>query len=416
MHAIKVLFVLVSLVMGQSVAENGDYLVELKFVLREERIPAMIGYILTNSVELHDIKSEDIVKLSKLDQYDLDATIRLLNSLNTTAEKAFTVDNLEFILEGFGIEFLEFYRDLQTRLGLDDLTILSIADDLAIDKLKFLTAIIGSTNVYEILRSGNYDEKHVTEALETAKKTKHQVFAAARDFMYDKVASMDAFTFMTILQTQFGWDRQSSVKLYNAFNLTTRDVYEVEKFRNIFANVSASLNQNLSLGVFVAPNKLAVHEWVYNRSLVTVDEISVKVVANGLEVASVKSQNLGERIVGLETKEAVSDYIDIVQNYHNSSEECYYVTRTGGEIHTYQVEIDENSFNKTDGLQFNVGSPLICDGLLYGLVSEEADEQIMFDIFYTVDNPPPQDYHSKASLASSILISLPCAFFIFLLS
>lgn len=417
MKLFGVLLVLISLSLGQSVAEDADFLVEFKFVLREERIPAIIGYILTNKVEMHDIKTEDIITLSKLDQYDLDATIELLNYFGITSEKAFTVNNLKYVLEAFGIDFIELYRDLQSDLKLNGATIMQVVEDLSMKQLEFLLATVGTGDVYEVLETGNYDKEHVNKALETAGKTTDEVFITGRNFMHKKVLAMDATKFMTVLVEKFGWNRESSTKLYKALNLTTRDVYEVEKFRTVFVNISESLNEKQSFGIFVKPQKIAVHELVYNRSFNSVDEMTVKIEVNAVEVNSKKTRNLGERIVEVGSKSAGPKYIEIVGNYYNTSEECYYVTKTKGETQIHQVQLDEESFNKTESLQFIVGSPIICDGYLYGLVREEDEDTIKFDNFYTLDNPPPPEHFpSKASLTSSVIISLAFSFFIFVLS
>jgi hypothetical protein len=66
------LLVSVSTSLGQEAEEpTGDYLVQLKFSLREERVPSIVNYLLNNSLEMHDIQTADIIKLSKLDRYDL---------------------------------------------------------------------------------------------------------------------------------------------------------------------------------------------------------------------------------------------------------------------------------------------------------------------------------------------------------
>ncbi|CAH1363867.1 unnamed protein product [Tenebrio molitor] len=379
------LLVSVSTSLGQEAEEpTGDYLVQLKFSLREERVPSIVNYLLNNSLEMHDIQTADIIKLSKLDRYDLGEIREAFNYYNITLQEAFTVDSLENLLSSLDIEFVEFYRNLTAKLDVST-ELGKVLDDLSIPVYDFSMAILNNDYVYDTLRKGIYDEAHVNQALATVGKTGSEVYAAARDLVVRKTLELSASDFMEILKEN-GWSRHSSLELYKALNVTTRDIYEVEKFRSIFENITDTLNKNLTLGVFTGPKQLAVHEAVYNQSFNHVDGITLKIEANGLEVNLKKESNLGERIVEMTTVQAGQDHIEITESY-NTTDSCSYLTIVDGKVSVERVEVVDFTVEKTDRTQFYLGSPLVCGGRLYGLAREEDSTGITFDIFYNEDNP-----------------------------
>ncbi|RZC39566.1 hypothetical protein BDFB_005013 [Asbolus verrucosus] len=402
-NTLTIVTVLFSIAKGQTTDEipPEDYIVQLKFKLREERIPAIVNYLLNNSLVQHDISTEDIIQLSKLDRYNLEETTQAFNYFNISAATAFSVDTLEAILGNLEIDFGDFYRSAKDKLGLDDATTQQVLKDLSINQINFLMALANQGYIYDTLRDGNYDEEHVNAALTTISKNRNEVYVAVKDTILETVLAMNSSEFMAILKEN-GWNRRTSYALWEALNITTRDVYEVEKFRNIFTAIYDSLNRNLSIAVFVDRNKLATHEQVYKHFDNNVDGITIKIEAEELEVEPRQSNKLGTNIVELTTKQDRAKYIEITESY-NSTENCTYVTFIDGNVNAVRVEVDDSlSVQTTGGLTFNLGSPLTCQGYLYGLAREEKDGAIIFDKFYLKGAIPADEEEELLSGGGSI--------------
>ncbi|KAJ3642601.1 hypothetical protein Zmor_025365 [Zophobas morio] len=384
LKTLLVVVVAVGVVQGE---DDHGYLVQLKLSLREEKIPAILTYLLDNSLEAHDITTRDIIQLSKLDTYDQNQLQQVFNFYDIT--EVYTVDNLEILLTSLNIKFGYFYRELTTKLELTRSQVSEVVNSLSIPPEFWVAVSLDDyDDIYNILRQGNYSEESVNAALQVSDKSITQVYTTARDIVREFTEKLPSPDFMKIL-TQNGWSKKSALTLYQALNITTPDVYAVEKFRNIFTNISDSLNQNISVGVFVGPQQLALHKFVFNHLQRLVDGVNIKVEANGVEITLKQTDSLGENIVEVATTQAGPDYIEIVSSY-NTTENCTYVTLLDDQVSATSVEVTDLTIEQ-DGAQFILGTPLVCGGLLYGLAREENDSAIIFDDFYTEQNPPEND-------------------------
>lgn len=386
LRVVVLIFGFISLTFAQE-----DFVGDIKFSFREDKVPTIINHLLNNSLETQSISTLDIIRLSKLDLYDLDQAQSVLNALNISIEEAFNVDNLEIALKTLNISFRDFLRDWN---NITNTTLTPpILEALNISSTNFfMTYTIKIEDIYNVLRDGIYDKTHIDAALVASGKTSTEIYTATRDLFANYVTSIPSSQFMDILKNN-GWKARTTMDLFKAANITLRDIYNVDKFKNIFTEVINNLNANLSVAVFVAPDQVTVHKAAYNKIKNQIDGYTIKPTVLGLEVELYKVVPLGPQIVGLKTKQATTDFIPIVENYNTTNNNCSYIIISNGQVSSILTKAENLKIIKTNQTIFQFGSPLICDGYLYGLARSEDSDNIEFDRFYEKDEPI--DYDSE---------------------
>lgn len=384
-----------------------EYVVSLQFYLREDKIPGIVNYMLNNSLLERNIDVRDIIQLTGLANYNLDDAINLCKKFDIPESKAFSVSSLELVLNSLSIKFSDFYQTITTKLQLKQSVANQAIADLTIPPIDFLSAILYyDSYVYDVLRAGNYDNEHVTKALERINKSKEELFQAFKNVILEQTLGLNSTYFMQALKNN-GLNRNSALKLWTALGITTEDVYRVEKFRNILNDIVEDLNQNLTIGVVVGQAKVAIHQALYDRLTRHVDANTIKILTDkSAEVmVSHNARRLGPNVLELDliSSNGKHSYVEITEDYELDFQ-CIYITIVDGEIITEEMDLETRVLaRKTNSTVFNVGSPLVCGGRLYGLAKSENEEVLVFDTFYTKEDMPLGGSTSGASSQNELL-------------
>lgn len=367
-----------------------DYLVQIAFNLVEEKIPE---YLVNIIYDQSPVTTRDIVTLYRLETIDRTTTLDFLWKLNISIETVFSVDSLDKFLTELKIDFKGFYNTvIINKLNVTGIPLRDLLTTLNIDTYNFSTGMAyGDPDPYEEFKKGNYTYETLVSALEKTNKTLDDLFEACRDMFVTQALTLDSKHIVSSLG-KYGFGKRKALDLWRVLGLTMENVYAVSSLKNLLDEFEKKLNNVPNLGVRTAMNGITINKKVYDTwnsddpiqpyAEFVSSKFRLKIID---EVDTELDNIILLRAAVLESQVEHTAYIAkgiATGNIKN----CQFITLDRNVIVTINVTDAVNNASYIQIPKGNItdlvlGSPLVCNGRVYGLAREISGDEIVLDSF-----------------------------------
>ncbi|KAL3288152.1 hypothetical protein HHI36_002600 [Cryptolaemus montrouzieri] len=373
-----------------SIYNNHSYILKIHFTLNENTIVPYLGDLIFKNHDMLDITTEDLIDVSKLEEYGFDESLQLLNKLNVSSD-VISVDNFKRLLEISNMTFNDFYEKLKNVINLPMQDALQI---LKINLSDFSNALaFGNQDaVFEALREGEYTREKFEEAAQKVGTDLPTFYINVKKIILNQMKTNNISHFVEELKDFPNLDKKFYDNVVMVLNLSTADVYRVVNLRKILDNIHNRLNENITLGVVTDIHEITMHKKIYNilEPVKAIVNIYAESILNPSQIYDnlILTKKQAENAVILWSNETIEQTIHLGTVDKNIAN-CSYFTIDNNQLVDNPVTIVNMSTccvivaTEKDTI-FNLGNPLICDEKLIGLASTSNKDKnlLAFDTLY----------------------------------
>ncbi|KAB0805590.1 hypothetical protein PPYR_02560 [Photinus pyralis] len=389
----------------------------LKFYLKTELLMEFFTKLALNeticpisncSVTLADVT--DAAELSKLSTNVLAKGSESLNLNDTRLYEAvmkcnMTVKSTLYYFQLFDMTFSEIYNKFVNSLTAPEEMVQSSLKAINVSLPDFMAAVAygNDKNRLTILSKGNYSLNNVNAILNITRKNFTEIISC---IPLNKILQNLSKVNSTKLQNfviDAGITSNKSISFFKQFNISLTTFLKRQQFADIVDDIYKSLNKEEALGVFVArqvaitvKRAITVDSFLRNASdfLGNYSQLFLESVANPLNKYQVKriavsSNHYSREVAHIYSATPFLGKLVNISSTQNLSRltNCTYVSKLpGGGLFVENItdaHVDKVTFTaiKSSKTTYNLGSPLFCKSLLYGLAIENYPKYIKFTSF-----------------------------------
>nr|XP_022919618.1 uncharacterized protein LOC111428332 [Onthophagus taurus] len=380
--------------------ESRPYVMSLSLELKEEKVvDFIIDSLFATSgwknstpycpIQLSDVLS--IIPFKKTSAIDLNNAITQHLHLEITDDEINNfVQNLDYTTLSFmGLNVGSVYKNfVKTYLAtdptriMDVLNVLGIAQDFAV-----AYAFGKDADMFAALQKANFSLAALTE-IETLLNvtfnmkdlTKVLGIKKLNPLYLQKFINEDLTNYLGLTEPQ----ETDFVNFLNSFMLEADDYKDIKGFKMCYKE----LTQNVALGVAISQNEIITNDFkIYESYNDLKDYVNFKIISVQMKTpylfSSFETLDVFNKIT---ITGVLPQYIETTTSYADiDTKMCTYVTIGTKKLMEQPVTArmvgNELKIAKTFMTTFKTGSPLICDGILYGLAAAENMLSIIFDVF-----------------------------------
>ncbi|XP_022919618.2 uncharacterized protein [Onthophagus taurus] len=380
--------------------ESRPYVMSLSLELKEEKVvDFIIDSLFATSgwknstpycpIQLSDVLS--IIPFKKTSAIDLNNAITQYLHLEITDDEINNfVQNLDYTTLSFmGLNVGSVYKNfVKTYLAtdptriMDVLNVLGIAQDFAV-----AYAFGKDADMFAALQKANFSLAALTE-IETLLNvtfnmkdlTKVLGIKKLNPLYLQKFINEDLTNYLGLTEPQ----ETDFVNFLNSFMLEADDYKDIKGFKMCYKE----LTQNVALGVAISQNEIITNDFkIYESYNDLKDYVNFKIISVQMKTpylfSSFETLDVFNKIT---ITGVLPQYIETTTSYADiDTKMCTYVTIGTKKLMEQPVTArmvgNELKIAKTFMTTFKTGSPLICDGILYGLAAAENMLSIIFDVF-----------------------------------
>ncbi|CAG9764456.1 unnamed protein product [Ceutorhynchus assimilis] len=377
-----------------------DYLVQLLFSISEARLPNYLVDVIYNRPVQKGISVDAVLGLYQIRNVSLNTTQSILNELDITQSRVFSINGFNYTLETFNWTFTNFYNTLVSRINLSGLPLRNALRQLNIDDAQFSAGIAyGDPDPWQEFIRGNFTQVNMELACAEAGITLEQLWQGVRDLFILNLETFQIEDFIRLLLNHDITQRHALI-IWSAIPVTLEHVYSLHLYNDIIGNFSERLNNQTSLGVITSLQGMVTHRAIHDlfkeeRELLII-QAQTLLTRTILTVGNI-NDTIYRNLVVLELSQDVSPNLTVipVTNRNADVTNCDYVTFQNNNILTVNVPT-ANFTNETYVIPTSVinnvvpGSALVCNQTVHALVRGVVGDAIVADAFsnYVVPAPP----------------------------
>lgn len=376
-----------------------DFLTRVNFDISEARIPNyLVGVIYERPVQ-KSLTSGAILSLYRANQTSLNTTQNILNQLNITQTRMFSINGLNYTMELFNWTFPQFYTTLTGNLNLTGQVALRNAlIALQIDADSFSSGLnFGEPDPWTVFIQGNFTLANLQLACNAANITLETLWEQIRNLFLQSASSYEVLDFVQLL-VNHGIGQSQALAIWNEVPVTVAHVYSLPLFNEVLTNFSTRINSQTALGVLIGPQEVIIHRQIHNifaedRELLDIwaDTLLTRTRLNIGIINDTIYHNLVVLRHNVETPFTNLTTVNVTAVNSNLTN-CSYVTFQNNAILVVSVPTAtfvNNSYEIPRNVITNVfsGSALVCNNTLFGLVRGVEGEVIVADGFSDYVDP-----------------------------
>lgn len=322
-----------------------------------------------------------------------------------------TVNTTLYYLQLFGITFSEIYNNFVTSLSNPEEMVPNSLKAINVSLPEFMASIAygNDTARLKLLSTGNYSLANLKAVSNVTKKNFTEMLSfIPLNRVFKNLNKVNSSKLQT-LANDLGIASENVINFYQQLNVSLTDFLKHQQFVDIVDEIYKSLNKEEALSVFVTKHMaitvkraISLETFLNNASdfIKNYSQLYLETVGNPLRQYQVKTVSVSSNQYSKEVAHiySVTPFIGKVANTssaHNVSRlvNCTYVSKfsASGLVaeNVTDAHVDKSSFTiiKKSKTVYNLGSPLFCKGVLYGLAIKDYPKYINFTSFKS--NAPP---------------------------
>lgn len=392
----------------------------LKYHLKEEKIPKLLTEVCMYNMKCPTTNCQaslvDIVEATQLSRFNTSALVEAIEKLNITENDAYnicliydlTADLFEYLLQTFGLTFSEIYKNFVSSLVNPSQSIPQILNTLNVSVIEFMNAQAygNDTLRLQVLSYGNYSKENLLTVLQIANKTPSDMLRLIPlNQVARQIRKLNPIEFTNFIKN-IGVTSRGLEVFYGYLGITPINFLSYPLFIQITTAFYDLINPQEVLATLISPNRLVTSNTAQALTVfgktndVFVREYSdfdFELVENPLVQYLIKSVILNnteyqsQDIAFIDIKNPITTgYVQMSNNDNFTTlNNCTYVSKLQyGGLYVENVtkankEMGKIVITKTANTVYNLGSPLFCQGKLYGFAAGEDAKSIRFSTFIT---------------------------------
>lgn len=403
---------------------------QIKFVLKEEGLSQVAAQLIYNATSFN-ITVNDLVDLTQAEQLNLTTINEALDKLDLSSTDLFNFDSLESSFNELNISLLELYGKLRKEfIPVPRDNVPRLLDTFNISQNGFNDIILygNDTKLFELLKSGNFSEENVKVAFELIGKTPSDLYDFLKPDIFPRIREYSIERLLDIIKSN-GLAPKHMKDVLEIFNLRRAGYEAVPSFRSALSDLEDEMNNVELYGTLVNSSVVATVNNVYNKykyfqniADAYVENVFTPRVSFKVDNIDAYDDNClyGPVLVTFEAS-SVEKIIGITQEYsEHHPRNCFYAINSNGSLiieKLYHVHYSQNYLiaDVSNSTIFKIGSPLICNDLLYGVAESESKGKIGFRSFYCSDDVPDTTtiFADETSSASIFVVEFQIIIFMF---
>lgn len=368
-----------------------DYLVQVEYIFKSDKLAKLIQHEIW-ATPLEEIDQNlsliDILEFIKVKNMTLDQFMEILDQLNLKKQHL-SAQGIAHLTQGLNISISEVllkFKETFKKQSEEPIILQIFQIDLA--SFYGMNFNKNDTELLKILAKGNYSKDTLSEAKKVLKLTDEDIFNFTRSIVVEKL--YQNHTMKEMLQCISSWNAKNAIEnILNIMHINFETLTTSPKLIEFLDSFQKRLSQDIILGVKIGKREIITHGKVYHTYSTSKEFIEMTTgnvdLTSSYNITEVKQLKWGNAILKTDKDLKFVKIVDHVDRSH-PIDNCKYVSGTFFEAiiseNVAKVTINDNGLEirKTNKTVFRLGSPLMCNGDLYGLANQETEDKIYFTL------------------------------------